>query len=87
MKRESTELQKSLKRATWISAGAACFWLLIWSGSCWWVRGALPPDNVFARILAILAVLGLLAIIPVIVNLRARLKEIDGGEYDAASQY
>ncbi len=87
MKRESTELQKKLKKGAWVSAGFSCFWLLVCAGCFWWIRGALPPDNVFARILTVVSSVEVLAVIPVLVNLRARLKEIDGGEFDAASQY
>lgn len=87
MKRESTELQRKLRKGAWVSAGISCLWLLAVAGCCWWIRGALPQDNVFARILTVVSALELLAVIPVLVNLRARLKEIDGGEFDAASQY
>ena len=44
-------------------------------------------DNVWGALLLVLSVLELGGIIPAWVLLRTRLKEIEGGEEDAAAQY
>lgn len=51
-----------------------------------WLRGA-SEGAFLGRVLLILAGINLVAILPIIGSLMARLKEIEGGEEDAASQY
>lgn len=52
-----------------------------------WLRTGLNPAGFAAKLLLLAAVLDLGSILPVWILLRARLKEIQGGEEDAASQY
>ena len=52
-----------------------------------WVRlqGDMPSS--VSLLLLVLAIVDLGAIVPIWINFRARLKEIEGGEEDAAAEY
>lgn len=52
-----------------------------------WLRAGLDPAGFLARLFAILIALDLGSVLLVWISLRARLKEIQGGEEDAAAQY
>ena len=52
-----------------------------------WLRAEMEPGGFWAKAALLLIVLDLGSIIPVWINLRTRLKEIQGGEEDAAAQY
>jgi len=52
-----------------------------------WLRGSLDPAGFMAKLLLIIAVLDLGTVVPVWILLKQRLREIEGGEEDAASQY
>ena len=54
-------------------------WVLLW------VRSGAGP--VVSKVLLILVVLDLGSLLPIWISLRVRLKEIQGGEEDAAAQY
>ena len=83
---ETTKAARARRRgAIW---GAVCF-ALCQGGTALvllWLRTWVPAGWVGGLLLAI-AVLDLLLIPPVFVVLRQRLKEIEGGELDAAGQY
>lgn len=87
MKPESTDAQRKRRRGAVISTVVATVWLAVMALVMLWLREPLEAEDVLARVLLILAVIELAAIIPVWVNLRTRLKEIKGGEEDAAAQY
>ena len=52
-----------------------------------WLRASLDPAGFASKLLLVILVLDLGSIPLIWVSLRARLKEIQGGEEDAASQY
>lgn len=52
-----------------------------------WLRASLDPAGFTAKLLLVLIVLDLGSIPLIWVSLKARLKEIQGGEEDAAAQY
>ncbi len=52
-----------------------------------WLRTSLDPAGFSAKLFLILIVLGLGSIPLIWISLRTRLREIQGGEEDAAAQY
>ena len=52
-----------------------------------WLRFCLDPSRFMAKALLVLIVLDLGSIPFILISLKTRLKEIRGGEEDAASQY
>ena len=52
-----------------------------------WLRWGRDSASLLSKLTLIVLVLELGSIIPVWINLKARLKEIQGGEEDAAAQY
>ena len=52
-----------------------------------WLRFSLDPSQFMAKVLLVLIVLDLGSIPFIFISLKTRLKEIQGGEEDAASQY
>ena len=52
-----------------------------------WVRLQGDVPGFVALLLLVLAIIDLGAIVPIWINFRARLKEIQGGEEDAAAEY
>lgn len=52
-----------------------------------WLRFSLDPSRFTAKLLLVLIVLDLGSIPFILISLKTRLKEIQGGEEDAASQY
>ena len=52
-----------------------------------WLRTSLDPAGFSSKLFLILIVLGLGSIPLIWISLRTRLKEIQGGEEDAAAQY
>lgn len=52
-----------------------------------WVRAGMTPGGVGSRVVLVVILLELGTIVPVWILLKTRLKEIQGGEEDAASQY
>ena len=52
-----------------------------------WLRSGLEPGAFAAKVLLLLIVLGIGSIPFIWISLKTRLKEIQGGEEDAAAQY
>ena len=52
-----------------------------------WIRAGMTPGGVGSRVTLVVILLELGTIVPVWILLKTRLKEIQGGEEDAASQY
>ena len=52
-----------------------------------WIRAGMTPGGVGSRVTLGVILLELGTIVPVWILLKTRLKEIQGGEEDAASQY
>ena len=86
-KPENTDQQRKRRRGAIISAAAATLWLAAVGLAMLWLRTSLEAGSFGSKALLILAAVELIAIIPVWINLKARLKEIKGGEEDVAAQY
>ncbi len=56
-------------------------WVLLW------MRTSTTPSGFVSKLLLLVAVLDLGSVLPIWISLRTRLKEIQGGEEDAAAQY
>ena len=52
-----------------------------------WLRSGCPAGSVLSKVLLVIPVLELGSIFPIWINLKIRLKEIEGGEENAAAQY
>ncbi len=77
--RRRREARQSAVTATALRLGFA--------GALFWLRLSLDPASFGAKILLALMVLDLGTVVPVWILLKQRLKEIEGGEEDAAAQY
>ena len=55
-------------------------WVLLW------MRTSTTPSGFVSKLLLLVAVLDLGSVLPIWISLRTRLKEIQGGEEDAAAQ-
>ena len=60
---------------------------LVAAGILLWVRAGHDPASFLAKFTLVLTGLELVSVIPLWFSLKARLKEIEGGEEDAAAQY
>ena len=60
---------------------------LVAAGILLWVRAGHDPASFVAKFTLVLTGLELIGVVPVWFSLKARLKEIEGGEEDAAAQY
>lgn len=79
--------QERRRREAWRSAAAATLLRLAAAAVLLWLRAGLDPAGFWARALLVISVLDLGTVVPVWILLRQRLKEIEGGEEDAAAQY
>lgn len=52
-----------------------------------WLRQGMVPGGFGSRLMLVIALLDLGTVIPIWILLKTRLKEIQGGEEDVASQY
>lgn len=52
-----------------------------------WLRASLDPAGFLSKLLLIVIVLDLGSVPLILISLKTRLKEIQGGEEDAAAQY
>ena len=82
-----TERQRALRRGAVRSAVFHTAVQLVSAAVVLWVRAGLDPAGFFAKLLLVIIVLDIGGILPVWISLKARLKEIEGGEEDAAAQY
>jgi len=87
MKPGNTEAQaRRRKNAVWGAVSStllrvlAAFVLL-------WLRAGLDPAGIASKLLVLLIVFEVGTILPIWINLKTRLREIQGGEEDAAAQY
>ena len=69
------------------SAALSVLWLLLSGAVLLVLRALYCRGSLWGAVLLILALLDLGAIAPIWILLRERLKEIEGGEEDAASEY
>lgn len=79
--------RRDARREAWQSALSATALRLAGAAALLWLRAALDPAGFWARALLIISVLDLGTVVPVWILLKQRLKEIEGGEEDAAAQY
>ena len=81
------EAQKQRRRDAWKSAIIATVWMLLSASMVLLLRHFYVPEGVWSAVMLIAGLLELGMIIPVWILLKTRLKEIEGGEEDAAAQY
>ena len=81
------EAQKGRRHDVWKSAIIATVWMLLSASMLLLLRHYYVPEGFWSAVMLIAGLLELGMIIPVWILLKTRLKEIEGGEEDAAAQY
>ena len=81
------EAQKDRRQDAWKSAIIATVWMLLSASMILLLRHYYVPEGFWSAVMLIAGLLELGMIIPVWILLKTRLKEIEGGEEDAAAQY
>ena len=81
------EAQKQRRRDAWKSAVVATAWFALSTFVLLMLRYVYVPEGFWSAVMLIASLLELGMIIPVWILLKTRLKEIEGGEEDAAAQY
>lgn len=79
-------IQARRRKAMQSTALSAVILVLAAAGTLWLQR-TFWPEGVLARLLPYTALLYILMLLPLAVSLRNRLKELEKGEEDEASQY
>ena len=79
--------QKRRRRDAWKSTIFATAWMILSASILLLLRKMYVPEGFWCAVLLIVGILELGMIIPVWILLKTRLKEIEGGEEDAAAQY
>ena len=74
------------REAVWGAVSATAM-RLIGAVALLWIRAGMTQGGVGSRVTLVVILLELGTIVPVWISLRTRLKEIQGGEEDAAAQY
>ena len=83
---DSPAQKRRKKNAVWGAVFSTAYRLLT-VVVLFWLRSSWEPSSVWGKIALLMIVLDLGSIIPIWINLKTRLKEIEGGEEDAAAQY
>ena len=83
----STDRRAERRREAVWGAVSATAMRLIAAVVLLWIRAGMTPGGVGSRVTLVVILLELGTIVPVWILLKTRLKEIQGGEEDAASQY
>ena len=73
------------KNAVW-GAVMSSFFRLLSAAALLWLRASLDPAGFVSKLMLIIIVLDLGSVPLIWISLRTRLKEIQGGEEDAAAQ-
>ena len=81
------EAQKQRCRDAWKSAIIVTVWMLLSASMLLLLRHFYVPEGFWSAVMLIAGLLELGMIGPVWILLKTRLKEIEGGEEDAAAQY
>ena len=81
------EGQARRRRDAWRSVIMATLWLLMSAFVLLYLRYLYVPEGIWSTVMLIASLLELGMLIPVWILLKTRLKEIEGGEEDAAAQY
>ena len=85
---KSTEDRQARRRRDAVqSAVAGTLLNLFTAGLLFWLWLSAERGGLLSKLLLLCIVLDLGSILPIWINFRVRLKEIQGGEEDAASQY
>ena len=79
--------QRQRRKDAWKSAVISSGWLLLSALVALYLRGRYCPEGILRAVLLIVSLVDLGMIIPIWILLKTRLKEIEGGEEDAAAQY
>ena len=87
MKPASTDQQSVRRKNAMLGAVSSGLLRLTVAVVFLWLRAGLEPERFMAKALLVLIVLDLGSIPFIWISLKSRLKEIQGGEEDAASQY
>lgn len=87
MKPANTNSQEARKKSAVLGAVSSTLLRLTAVVVMLWLRASLDPAGFMAKVLLIFIVLDLGSIPLIYISLRTRLKEIEGGEEDAAAQY
>ena len=74
------------KNAVW-GVVMSSFFRLLSAAALIWLRASLDPAGFVSKLMLIIIVLDLGSVPLIWISLRTRLKEIQGGEEDAAAQY
>ena len=82
---ENAQAQRR-REAIWSAAVSTAMRLLM-AAVLLWLRGGRDGGSFLSKLLVIVLVLELGSIVPIWINLKKRLEEIQGGEEDAAAQY
>ena len=86
-KNTESEAQRRRRREAWRSATVSSLWMLLTATMLLMLRKLYVPEGFWSAVLLISSLTELGMIIPVWILLKTRLKEIEGGEEDAAAQY
>ena len=81
------QAQKQRRRDAWQSAITASVWMTLGAVVLLVLRHLYVPEGFWSAVLLLAGLLELGMNIPVWILLKTRLKEIEGGEEDAAAQY
>ena len=87
MKPANTDSQAARRKSAIWGAVISTLLRLAEVATLFWLRESLAPGGFTAKLFLILIVLGLGSIPLIWISLKTRLKEIQGGEEDAAAQY
>ena len=87
MKPANTDSQSARRKSAILGAMSSTLLRLTAVVIMLWLRAGLDPAGFTAKVLLILIVLDLGSVPLIWISLRTRLKEIQGGEEDAAAQY
>lgn len=86
MTRPNTDRQASRRKSALWSAVSNTVIQLVSAAAVLWCRGAVD-SAALSVVLLVIALVNLGTIVPVWISFRIRLKEIEGGEEDAAAEY
>ena len=82
-----TQRQAQRRKSAILSAVLSTLFRLLAAWALLWMRTSTTPSGFVSKLLLLVAVLDLGSVLPIWISLRTRLKEIQGGEEDAAAQY
>ena len=87
MKPANTDGQAVRRKSAVLGALSSMLMRLTSVAILMWLRSSLEPGGFISKVLLLFIVLGIGSIPFIWISLRTRLREIQGGEEDAAAQY